>query len=80
MDKVRVRLLKDCYDGRAGDILALHQHQAFRWVETELAEFVEPVVKAPELAEREKRARPAPRNTAKKAPQNRAKKPAETEE
>jgi len=57
MDKVRVRLLKDCYDGRAGDILALHQHQAFRWVETELAEFVEP-------AEREKRARPAPRNTA----------------
>ncbi|HUT86643.1 MAG TPA: hypothetical protein VMX15_00965 [Candidatus Heimdallarchaeota archaeon] len=73
MDKVRVRLLKDCYDGRAGDILALHQHQAFRWVETELAEFVEP-------AEREKRARPAPRNTAKKAPQNRAKKPTETEE
>jgi len=70
---VKVRLLRDCYDGKKGEILTLDQLTAFSWVQGEIAEFVEPVTKAPDLAAREERAKPAPKNRVKKAPANRAK-------
>jgi len=71
---MRVRLLRDCYDGKKGETLDLDERTAFAWVQGEIAEFVDAVTTT------EKRAKAAPLNRVKKAPSNRAKKTLKTEE
>ena len=69
---MKVRLLRDCYDGKKGETLDLDERTAFSWVQGEIAEFVEPVTTTEKL--KAERAKAAPKNRAKKAPSNRAKK------
>jgi len=57
---VKVRMKRDTFDHKVGDVVEKDRGTAFDWVQSDLAEFYEG------------RAKPAPRNKAKSAPRNKA--------
>ena len=74
---MKVRLLRDCYDGKQGEVLDLDERTAFAWVQGEIAEFVDPVTTTEKV--KAERVKAAPVNRVKSKPVNRKKTP-ETEE